>query len=119
MTRKCIKSAAKAVVAIFVSFSFTIATTFTLFEYARCLEQLHFLRFRRKKVEQRDVKPMSDTSLVEGECEEQASQLLEERRGDGNEQDDEKNVTAVHLNQLFYRGTVGKEQVVFQVFQKI
>ena len=61
---------------------------------------------------------MSDTSLVEDECEEQASQLLEERRGDGNEQDDQKNVTAVHLNQLFYRGTVGKEQVVFSSFPK-
>ena len=61
---------------------------------------------------------MSDTSLVEDECEEQASQLLEERRGDGNEQDDQKNVTAVHLNQLFYRGTVGKEQVVFFKFSK-
>ena len=42
MTRKCIKSGAKAVVAIFVSFSFTIAATFTLFEYVSCLEQLHF-----------------------------------------------------------------------------
>ena len=61
---------------------------------------------------------MSDTSLVEDECEEQASQLLEERRGDGNEQDDQKNVTAVHLNQLFYRGTVGKSQVVFSSFPK-
>ena len=61
---------------------------------------------------------MSDTSLVEDECEEQASQLLEERRGDGKEKDDQKNVTAVHLNQLFYRGTVGKEQVVFSSFSK-
>ena len=61
---------------------------------------------------------MSDTSLVEGDCEEQASQLLEERRRDGNEQHRRNNVTAVHLNQLFYRGTVGKEQVVFSSFSK-
>ena len=36
----------------------------------------------------------------------------------GNEQHRRNNVTAVHLNQLFYRGTVGKEQVVFSSFSK-